>query len=86
MDATGITFDEKVAFRRYDWVAMARFLETHRLLLPCPTDASCEIIPKRAFASPQELEAARALLQSQIRDRDAAPPAFPVIGAAPVTR
>lgn len=75
----GFMCDEKVVLRRYEWVALARFVETERLMLACPSDISFEIIPKRAFTSPADLEAARALLQTQIRDRESGPTGFAVL-------
>ena len=78
----GVAVDEKVAARRYTWPSLVRLIETERLLLVCPSDVTFEVIPVRAFGSPGDLEAARALLRDNIRDRESSPAAFAVIPTA----
>ena len=62
----GVSVDETLAQRTYQWPALHRFLETPRLLILCPTELSLEPLPKRCFASPEEISAARALITHQL--------------------
>jgi hypothetical protein len=60
----------------YRWAAFVKFHETTNLFVLYPTQYTLEIVPKRAFASPDDIQAFRAFLQERI-----APPtrhAFPV--------
>lgn len=66
LSAFGLTIEEAATQRRYQWPAIVRFLETPSLLLLCPSDITFEPIPKRCFATPDELAAARALIQHQM--------------------
>ena len=76
----GLTIDERVTSRRYQWPALVRLIETDRLFLTCPSDVAFEVLPKRAFASAAEVDLARSLLRENIRDREAAH-AFAVLPA-----
>lgn len=81
--AEGVSVDEGVSRAQYAWAAFARFEETPNLMLLCPTDLTFEILPKRAFASAEELTAARHLFTRMISEPTAtATQAFPV-GATP---
>jgi hypothetical protein len=79
----GVSVDEQVTHRHYQWPAFVRWLETKTLLILCPSEMTFEILPKRFFASPEELDAARALMKGQIRDAEKTPAAFPVGAVAP---
>lgn len=77
LSAFGLTIDEAATQRQYQWPAIVRFLETPHLLLLCPTDITFEPIPKRCFATADELNAARALIKHQM-DLSKPHSAFPV--------
>jgi hypothetical protein len=79
--AGGVHVDERVTQRTYQWLAFERFIETTNLLLLCPTELTFEIVPKRAFASADDLDTARALFAAQISPPGARPAGFPVLPA-----
>jgi hypothetical protein len=77
--STGVRIDERVSDRTYQWPAFVRFIETPNLLILCPSEVTFEILPKRAFTSPDDLETARALFDAQVLAPGASRPAFPVV-------
>ena len=77
--STGVHIDEGVSERTYQWPALVRFIETQNLLLLCPSELMFEILPKRSFASPDDLQTAQSLFHAQIVARGTTPPAFPVL-------
>jgi hypothetical protein len=82
IDAAGVSVDEGVSRAQYAWGAFVRFQETPNLLMLCPTDLTFEVIPKRSFASPAELDAARHLFATLIRDPSQPETGFPVVAPA----
>ena len=81
--SSGVAIDETVTHRRYTWLALTHFLETPNLLLLCPSDVTFEILPKRSFATADDLHAVRRLFETEVRDRATASAAFPVLPLPP---
>jgi hypothetical protein len=79
---TGLRIDERVCDRTYQWPAFVRFIETPNLLVLCPSEVTFEILPKRSFTSPEDLQVSRALFDSQISTPGTMQPAFPVMPVA----
>jgi hypothetical protein len=77
--STGMRIDEGVSDRTYQWPALIRFVETPNLLVLCPSQVTFEILPKRSFASPEDLQTARALFDAQVLAPGSRQPAFPVV-------
>jgi hypothetical protein len=85
IDDRGIFIDETVEQRRYEWIVILRVIETANLFLLCPSEITFEMLPKRVFASLQELETARAILNERITDRAGEPQGFAVVTAPPAS-
>jgi len=80
--SAGVRVDERVTERTYQWPALVRFIETPALLLVCPSDVTFEVLPKRSFSSPEDLQTVRTLFDAQISAIRQQPPAFPVLPVA----
>ena len=78
LDQTGVTMRDLHSRTTIEWPGFVRFLETPNLFILFSTENTGHLIPKRAFASPEDANHARDLFLNNI-----APPtsAFPVIPA-----
>ena len=63
---TGIVSDHQLGHTESAWSMYEKFRETPRLFLLHQTSDIVGIVPKRAFASPAELEQFRALIASKV--------------------
>ena len=61
ISAEGVTIADAVTRQEYDWEAFAGWTETKALFILFPSEFQVIFLPKRAFASPEELDAMRAL-------------------------
>ena len=87
-DSTGITMEEAKSMSRYQWDYFPGFRETLNTLLLYVSPYGFWIIPKRAFASIEELEAFKALLLTHVKTgtlRPTATSGFPVRLLPPAT-
>jgi len=73
----GVAIDESDSQRTYQWPAIFNFIETAHLMILCPTELTFDALPKRCFASADEINAARALISHQLSASQNIP-AFPV--------
>jgi hypothetical protein len=71
--SAGITFREQSATLNYQWHGILGFKEGPETLLLYPSLLSCQIIPKRAFATNEELDAFRRLLVEHVTEGNMKP-------------
>jgi hypothetical protein len=79
VDASGITLHGRLYRGQYQWEAVTRFRETKHLFLLFVTPVTALTLPKRGFATPEELEAMRAM-GKKLSGLSA--PGFPVVQSA----
>jgi hypothetical protein len=89
IDAQGIQVDDGVSMTLYRWPCFNRAWESENLLVLDDESRRRHFIPKRALLATGQLEAARALIVTHVKETDlfVAPGAFPVhrpAGAAPI--
>lgn len=77
----GVTSSEPLARHEYAWEAFNRWIESPNLLLLYLSHNMMLPLPKRAFASPEEVERCRALLRAMIDTPRSARQAFEVLPA-----
>jgi len=61
ISAEGVTIADDVTRQEFHWEAFADWAETNTLFVLFPSEFNVIFLPKRAFASPEELDAMRAL-------------------------
>jgi|SRR5947207_913783 len=79
IDAGGVALQSRLYRAHYHWEAVIRFRETKRLFLLFVNPNTAMVLPKRAFATPEELDAMRAMAQ-KLAGHPA--PGFPVVPAS----
>jgi len=77
--ATGIRVSMPHERHEFDWMAYQRVVTSEHLVMLYTGQQLFQIVPKRAFASPSEMEAFLRVVQEKIPDRRAG--AFPVMSA-----
>jgi hypothetical protein len=78
----GVVVTEPDQFRRYQWNAFRRFTDAPDILMLWHSDVAFEIIPKRCFASPEQLQATAQWFRSHISDAQPVQGAFEVVPVA----
>jgi hypothetical protein len=63
VDAAGVSLQSRLYRAHYHWEAVTRFRETRRLFLLFVGPNSAMVLPKRGFATQEELDAMRAMAQ-----------------------
>jgi len=64
MDVSGATF-----FFHHDWCNFHAALENGHAILLCPSNSEMNIIPKRCFCSPSQLDSLRRLVRSRVTNK-----------------
>jgi hypothetical protein len=80
-DEQRIVFSDAAGRFEQRWEAFSHVQETQGVFILYTGQLSAQFIPKRAFATPAELDAFRELLRRHVAQRPA--PAFPVLPARP---
>jgi hypothetical protein len=80
-DEQRIVFSDAAGRFEQRWEAFSHVQETQGVFILYTGQLSAQFIPKRAFATPMELDAFRELLRRQVEQRPA--PGFPVVPALP---
>jgi len=68
-DAQGMRFESEHASGEYKWSVFARILETRKAFALAQTDYAATYIPKRCFASPNDISAFRHLVRENFKGR-----------------
>jgi YcxB-like protein len=68
-DAQGIRFESEDAKGEYKWSAFATVLETRRAFALAQTDYAATYVPKRCFASPNDIAIFRQLMRDNFKGR-----------------
>jgi hypothetical protein len=64
MDVSGATF-----FFHHDWCNFHAALENSHAILLCPSSSQMNVLPKRCFTSPSQLDSLRALIRSRVTNK-----------------
>ena len=79
----GVKTSEPFGRHEYRWEAFSRWTETANLLMVYVASNTMIPLPKRCFASPEQLEQCRGLLRAMIDTPRTAQQAFPVVPLTP---
>lgn len=77
---SGIRISAPNERHEFDWLGYQRVVESEHLILLYTGPLMFQVLPKRAFAAPEELHAFLRIVREKVPDRRAG--AFPVMGAA----
>ena len=79
-----VVYSTALSRSEYAWPAYVSFSETSNLFVLFPSALTFQVIPKRGFAGPEQLQAFHDLLASRLRTADASPQRFPVLPVLPL--